>query len=109
MKSGNSYAKNFAVFLLFLLFSYVLFVATIEAGTLEGKVVGASQNPKPFVRVEIYGPQSMTTFTNNEGKFSVELEGGQYRIQVIEMNQGMQFDVDVPRDNKISTEFKLAW
>ncbi len=82
-----------------------------EAATLEATVIGTVQNAKRFVRVEISGPQSMTVFTNNDGKFSVNLPPGQYKIAIIEMNHRGQFIVDMPNDDKAVKQltFKLAW
>lgn len=109
MKATDSHADNYAVIILVLLLS-VLFAVPGETATLQATVIGAAQNPKPFVRVEINGPQSMTIFTNNDGKFSVPLPAGQYKIYIIEMNQRMQFVVHIPGDNKaIDRTFRLPW
>lgn len=109
MKARDSHAGSYAVLILVLLLS-VLFGVPGEAATLEATVIGTAQNPKPFVRVEINGPQSTTVFTNNAGKFSVRLRAGQYRIDIIEMNQRMQFVVDIPGDDRaFNHTFRLAW
>lgn len=110
MRQDKFCTKNHGIFLIFLLFFPVLFATQAEGGTLRGRVVGITRNPKPFVRVEISGPQgSITAFTDNDGSFSVELQGGQYRIQVIERNQSMQFTIDVPMNGTKDPVFRLAW
>jgi hypothetical protein len=110
MKLHNSHTKIYVVVLVFQLFSSVLVVTPAVGGTLLGTVVGAASNPKPFVRVEINGPQaSIQTFTNEKGKFSVDLSGGRYTIRVIEMNQAMQFTINVNQVGQTPYEFKLGW
>ena len=81
----------------------------VQGGTLEGTVMGAAQNPKPFLRVEMEGPESKTFFTGNDGKFSVTLKGGRYAVRVIETPKRMQYSVDVPNDGTKREIFKLAW
>jgi carboxypeptidase family protein len=110
MKFDNSRAKIYVIFLVFQLCSSVLVVTPAVGGTLLGTVVGAASNPKPFVRVEVNGPQtSIQTFTNKDGQFSVDLSGGQYKIRVTEMNKSMQFTINVNQVGQTPYEFKLGW
>jgi hypothetical protein len=110
-KGAASMKPNVSRVITWIVFSIilVLFVEPAESTTLEGTVLGQANNRKPFVRVEIAGPGSKTTFTDKDGKFSLELEGGQYTVQVIEMNRAKQFTVNVPSEGKIQSEFKLPW
>jgi hypothetical protein len=77
------------------------------AGTITGLVVGKSNNPKPYVRVEILGPQSRTIFTDKDGIFSVNLMDGRYTINIIEGVRRMEFN-DVSTGASATT-FKLEW
>ena len=79
------------------------------AGTLEGTVKGVAQDPKRFARVEINGPQSVATFTNEQGKFAVQLAGGAYTVKVVERNRSQRFKANVPASGTIGQEFKVEW
>jgi hypothetical protein len=83
-------------------------VVPAEAGTLTGVVVGKAENPKPYVRVEINGPENRTTFTDQSGKFSVNLLDGRYTIRIIEGGRSMEFSADVSANAPVTT-FRLGW
>lgn len=92
------------------LFFNLLFASSIEAGPLNGTVKGSGQQLKSYVRIEIGGPQSETTFTDNDGEFSIELSHGTYIIKIIERNRSMTFEVDIPEENtSTEKEFILNW
>ena len=87
----------------------LLFSGTAQAGTLEGTVKGVAQDPKQFARVEINGPQSVATFTNEQGKFAVQLPGGAYTVKVIERNRSQRFKANIPASGTVGQEFKVQW
>jgi|SRR5437899_12625801 len=104
--------KRFAICVTIIALTVLWFVATLVvpagAGTLAGLVVGKAENPKPYVRVEISGPQNRTTFTDQDGKFSVNLRDGRYTINFIEGGRRMEFTADVSASAPATT-FKLGW
>jgi len=88
----------------------ILIIYNLPAGTLKGKVLDKFNRNKKYVRVEIGGPETLTTFTNKNGQFSLKLKGGTYSVKVIERNRSMEFQVKVPKDTTIKEEtFKLKW
>jgi len=90
-----------------LLFSilFVLFIVQIDAGTLEGIVKGYGGAPKRYVRIEMYGPDSVYTFTDENGRFIVNVRDGEYKVQISERDRVMHFEVKVPG----RSEFVLSW
>ena len=100
-------AKN-QMFLLIL--SFCLLLASLaEAGTLKGIVKGKGGDPKAYAKIEIGGPQNVSTLTEADGAFTVELKGGRYTVQVIERNRRMRFSVDVPDKGSKEEMFNLDW
>jgi hypothetical protein len=83
--------------------------AAAQAGTLAGTVKGVAQDPKRFARVEINGPQTVTAFTNEQGKFGVQLAGGTYTVKVTERNRSQRFKAIVPAAGTVEQEFKVEW
>jgi len=83
-------------------------VVPAGAGTLNGTILGKAENPRPYVRVEISGPENRTTFTDQGGKFSVTLRDGRYTITIIEGNRRTEFTADVSA-NTPATTFRLGW
>jgi len=104
--------KRSAVCKMIITLTAVWLLATIVvpagAGTLTGVVVGKAENPKPYVRVEIYGPENRTTFTDQGGRFSVTLRDGRYTINIIEGGRRMEFTADVSASAPATT-FRLGW
>lgn len=93
------------------LFFYLITICPVEGATLKGTVKGKNGQLKKYVRVEIGGPESKTTFTNEDGVFSILLSGGRYTIKIVERNRSMTFNVDVPKEKDKTKEvtFKLNW
>ena len=86
------------------------FFCSAIAGTLKGTVVDRNGRIKKYARVEIGETENLTTFTDQEGKFSAILEGGKYSIKIIERNRSMVFQIDIPSDTSITKQiFKLKW
>jgi hypothetical protein len=87
-----------------------LYGGTAQATTLEVTVVGSDDTPKPIVRVEVRGPQSKKVFTDEQGRFTVELTEGVYTIEVFERNRrARKTGVNVPAQGKIDVTLKLDW
>jgi hypothetical protein len=79
------------------------------ASTLEAQVIGSAGAPKPYVRVELAGPERLILFTNERGKLSRELPGGSYVLTVSERNRRQDFPVQVPREGTVSRKLTLEW
>ena len=80
------------------------------AALLEGTVLGAAGNPKPYVRIEVSGPRHTTLFTDKDGKFSLPLEAGKYTLVVSELNRITTFQLELRGDEaRAARTFKLAW
>lgn len=94
---------------LLILSSCLLFASLGEAGTLKGIVKGKGGDPKAYAKIEIGGPQTITTLTDADGAFTVELKGGRYTVQVIERNRRMRFSVDVPQTGSKEEMINLDW
>lgn len=81
-----------------------------QGAVVKGSVIGKSGQPRPYVRVDVAGPQSQTLFTDAKGTFAVELPGGDYVVRVTERNQRMQFDLRVADDEgSTAPRFELRW
>ncbi len=80
-----------------------------EAGGLKGKVVGSAGEPKPYVNLQVSGPESRTLFSGRDGRFAVELPAGSYTLQITERNRTMHFDVRVPTEGEVDQTFTLKW
>jgi hypothetical protein len=111
MRVRKAPAARLSIYICCVMLSAMLWVAPASSGTLAGTVIGTAQNPKAFVRVEIVGPQSLTTFTNQEGTFSAKLAGGRYVVRILEANRRMEFPVEIPGDDRstVTSTFKLPW
>lgn len=79
------------------------------AGTLRATITGKSGKPKPYVRVEVIGPETRTLFTGQAGQLSTELPGGSYVVRVTERNRRMEFTVEVPDQGQINPTLELKW
>jgi len=80
------------------------------AGTLEGAVKGKGGELKRYVRVQIGGEETKTTFTDRNGRFSIEVRDGKYTVTITERNRSMRFEIDVPMTEEQKKEgFKLNW
>jgi hypothetical protein len=84
--------------------------AAPAASLLEGAVLGAADDPKPYVRVEVSGPRHMTFFTDKDGKFSLPLETGRYTVVISEANRINTFPLELRAgEAKVTRTFKLSW
>jgi hypothetical protein len=80
-----------------------------SAGHLEATITGQSGEPRPYVRVELIGPEDQQLFTTQEGKLSAELPGGSYVLRVTDRNRRMEFHLDVPQRGQLQRTLKLDW
>jgi hypothetical protein len=87
----------------------ILGAPAIHAGTLDGNVIGINDTPRPYVRVELHGPEGKTVFTGANGRFSVVLAGGKYVVQVIQGDRAAQFNVVIADQGVVTQSFKLSW
>ncbi len=93
-----------------LCFFCLVFNTSAYAGTLNGTVRGKTGQIKKYVRVEIGGPETKTTFTDEHGVFSVQLLSGAYIINIVERNRSMKFNVDIlEAKNPMEKSFNLKW
>ena len=90
-----------------LIFAAQLMCQAADALELTGTVLGKAAQVKSFVRVEIGGPTQATLFTNDQGKFSVEVEAGEYVIVVRERMYSKTFRIYL--DRNFETTFYLDW
>jgi hypothetical protein len=98
-----------AACLLFALGPGLLTSLPAHAGTLKATITGKSGQPKPYVRVELIGPETHTLFTSQEGQLTAELPKGSYVLRVTERNRRMEFNVKVPAQGQLNPTFELAW
>lgn len=82
---------------------------TLHAGTLSGSVIDVNGTPRALLRVEIHGPTGTSLFTDNDGKFSIDLPAGQYVVQIIQGGRGARFGVTVTDSGTVIKVFKLPW
>jgi hypothetical protein len=94
-----------AIIILFIFFLTILHAEAIE---FTGTVIGKNNMYKKYVRVKIGGEEEKTTFTDENGKFKVNIKEGAYTITIKERNRSMMFDVKV-FESKKEEEFKLKW
>lgn len=81
-----------------------------QGALVKGSVVGKSGQPRPYVRVDVSGPESQTLFTDAKGTFTADLPGGDYIVRITERNQRMQFDLQVSDDEgRTAPRFELRW
>jgi hypothetical protein len=81
----------------------------MQAGTLHGIVRGKNGQLKQYVRIDIGGQQQKTTYTNQDGTFSLDLQSGSYSIVVTERNKRMKFSVVIPIVGVKQKTFFLEW
>jgi hypothetical protein len=74
-----------------------------QAGPVSGVVHGNS-NPLPGAKIEFKGPQTMTTYSNNWGGYSLYLRPGKYQVKV---NQSGPFTVFVPQSS-VNYNFRIV-
>lgn len=86
-----------------------MLTGTALGGTLKGRVLGANQMPKPFVRIEIGGRTAKTLFSGRDGQFQIKLPKGRYKVLVYEQTRGARFTVDVPANGVIKRNFVVGW
>lgn len=108
MKTSTFHTRWYITILVLVFFLLVTF--PVKAGTVNGTVKGRNGQLKRYVRVELGGPETQTIFTNEHGKFSIQLSGGTYIIKIVERNRSMEFAVDVPQGSEsIEVPFDLKW
>ena len=56
-----------------------------NAAELKGKIVGQSDTPKAFARVDIRGPENLTLVADSNGRFRIDLPEGVYSVSISEV------------------------
>ena len=108
MKTSTFHTRWYIAILV--LFFCLLVTFPVEAGTLNGTVKGRNGQLKRYVRVEIGGPETKIIFTNEHGRFSIQLSGGKYIVKIVERNSSMEFNINVPQGSKSKeVPFNLKW
>ena len=79
------------------------------AGTLEGTIISANGEPRPYARVNAIGPQQRVTVSDQEGKFRIDAAGGIYLIRVIDGKRQADIRVTIPNSGSLSREFRVDW
>lgn len=86
----------------------ILFGTHAAAASLGGTVQGSAGAPKGYVRVDAFGPGNQQTFTDQNGKFTLDLPEGEYTIQISERDRVVAFKVRIPRQGLQKT-FVVEW
>lgn len=79
------------------------------AGTLEGTIIGANGQPRPYARINAVGPQQRVTVSDQNGEFRVDAAGGAYLIRVIDGKRQADIRVTIPNSGSLSREFRVDW
>ena len=83
--------------------------ASAVAGTLEGTIIGANGEPRPYARVNAVGPQQRVTVSDQEGRFRIDAAGGVYLIRVIEGKRQADIRVTIPGSDSLKRDFRVDW
>ena len=78
------------------------------AHELRGFIVGPDGAPRPAALVDVMGPVKAVTAADNNGRFSIELSSGFYRIRIRRDNRHQEFRVMIDGADLDQT-FRLAW
>jgi hypothetical protein len=89
------------------LFYFAFFPTSSYADTLSGTVVDAYQNPKSAVLIDILGPVSTFTQTDEQGQFSVDVPSGHYIVRIRDDRHRAEIEVYV--DREFNKTFRLNW
>ena len=79
------------------------------AGTLEGTIIGANGEPRPYARVNAIGPQQRVTVSDQEGKFRIDAAGSSYLIRVVEGRGRGDLSLTIPDTGTLTREFRVVW
>lgn len=89
---------------------FILVAGSLQAAPLTGTVKGKNGQIRKYLRVEIGGALTLTTYSNTNGQFTVDLPAGQYTITIVERNRQQAFRLTVPRGTEPVTEtYHLKW
>ncbi|MDO9462623.1 MAG: hypothetical protein Q7J61_02325 [Deltaproteobacteria bacterium] len=86
-------AGLFLVLFLALVFSLP---STVQAGKLEGTVIGRKGDLKKYVRISLFGREPKTTFTDDKGIFTLDAPDGRYGLSISEKGNEQTFEVEIP-------------
>lgn len=89
-----------------LLVSMLMLPVTAMADPLAGTVVGKDGNPRPFVRIDIIGPQNVVIVADENGRFAIDVPKGRYKVRVTDNRRRMDFQVSSPVEGE---KFRLSW
>ena len=81
--------------------------ATAHADRLSGTILDARGNPKSFVLVDVLGPTKVFTQSDSNGRFSVEVNKGNYIIRI--RDDRHQAEVEVRVDGTFDGKFQIEW
>lgn len=101
-----THGPRFGVPVLCFLISVLALPAPGSADPLGGTVVGKDGNPKPYVRIDIIGPQKSVVLADENGRFAVDVPQGRYKVRVTDNRRRMDFDASSPSQGK---KYKLSW
>jgi hypothetical protein len=96
--------KISCVIVLFLALVFFL-PPTVQAGKLEGTVIGNKGDLKKYVRISLFCREPKTTFTNSEGIFTLGAPDGRYELTISEKGNEQTFEVEIPG----SRRFQVDW
>ncbi|MDQ7839053.1 MAG: hypothetical protein RDU59_11260 [Thermodesulfobacteriota bacterium] len=91
----NEIRKISRVTVLFLALVFFL-PSTVQAGKLEGTVIGRKGDLKKYVRISLVGREPKTTFTNGRGIFTLDAPNGRYGLTIFEKGNEQTFAVEIP-------------
>lgn len=92
-----------------MLLFFFLTILPAEVFSFKGTVVDKNNTIKRYIRVNIAGKNiNITTFTDQNGIFDVDITRGNYTITIRERARTMVFSVTVS-SNKQNKVFRLKW
>lgn len=91
----NEIRKISRVTVLFLALVFFL-PSTVQAGKLEGTVIGRKGDLKKYVRISLFGREPKTTFTDDKGIFTLDAPDGRYGLSISEKGNEQTFEVEIP-------------
>lgn len=72
-------------------------------------VIGRNKQPKPYIRVEISGPENRRIATDRNGMVSTRLAVGTYMVVLKERSRQKRFELVVEPNQTTEKTFKLPW
>ena len=83
---------------------------SVSAKEFTGTVANNDGAGIPFVLVDILGPGSIATRTNNDGQFKVDLLNGRYTVRLRYNGRRREFPIEVSDDQHPQSQtFETDW